>query len=30
VANAGLGLGEDIDLPFVLLGEAKINAEDLG
>ena len=30
VADAGLGLGEDLDLPLVLLGEAEVHAEDLG
>ena len=30
VADAGLGLGEDLDLPAVLLGEAEVHAEDLG
>ncbi len=30
VADAGLGLGEDFDLPAVLLGEAEVHAEDLG
>jgi hypothetical protein len=30
VAYAGLGLGEDFDLPLVLFGEAEVHAEDLG
>ena len=30
VADAGLGLGEDFDLPLVLLGEAEVHAEDFG
>ncbi len=29
-ADAGLGLGEDFDLPLVLLGEAEVHAEHLG
>jgi hypothetical protein len=29
-ADIGVGLGEDFDLPLVLLGEAEIHAEDLG
>ena len=29
-ADAGLGLGEDFDLPLVLLGEAEVHAEDFG
>ena len=28
--DAGFGLGEDFDLPLVLLGEAEVHAEDLG
>ena len=27
VADAGFGFGEDLDLPFVLLGEAEVQAE---
>ena len=30
VADAGLGLREDFDLPLVLLGEAEVHAEDFG
>jgi len=30
MAYAGFGLGEDFDLPLVLLGEAEIHAEDFG
>jgi hypothetical protein len=30
VADAGLGLREDLDLPAVLLGETEVHAEDLG
>ncbi len=29
-ADAGFGLGEDFDLPLVLLGEAEVHAEHLG
>ena len=29
-ADVGFGLGEDFDLPLVLLGEAEVHAEDLG
>ena len=29
-ADAGLGLGEDFDLPLVLLSEAEVHAEDFG